>query len=104
LFGHFFNFVFGQASLNDRVGVYSFARYDPAFYGYTRAAGPAGGPVPICGDLGDQQAALFGQACFNAGEAKNTYGTGSFMLLNMGELPVPLVIPDAGYVLPDPAG
>jgi glycerol kinase len=45
--------------------------------------------VPLSGDLGDQQAALFGQTCFNPGEAKNTYGTGCFMLLNMGELPVP---------------
>ena len=44
--------------------------------------------VPVCGDLGDQQAALFGQACFSQGEAKNTYGTGCFMLLNTGELPV----------------
>ncbi|HEX2965096.1 MAG TPA: glycerol kinase GlpK [Syntrophorhabdaceae bacterium] len=45
--------------------------------------------VPIGGDLGDQQAALFGQTCFNAGEAKNTYGTGCFMLLNTGKSPVP---------------
>jgi glycerol kinase len=45
--------------------------------------------VPVCGDLGDQQAALFGQACFNPGEAKNTYGTGCFMLLNTGEFPMP---------------
>jgi glycerol kinase len=45
--------------------------------------------VPVAGDLGDQQAALFGQTCFNPGEAKNTYGTGCFMLLNMGELPIP---------------
>jgi glycerol kinase len=45
--------------------------------------------IPLSGDLGDQQAALFGQTCFNPGEAKNTYGTGCFMLLNMGELPVP---------------
>jgi glycerol kinase len=45
--------------------------------------------VPVAGDLGDQQAALFGQTCFNPGEAKNTYGTGCFMLMNMGELPVP---------------
>ncbi|MGB7538920.1 MAG: glycerol kinase GlpK [Anaerolineales bacterium] len=45
--------------------------------------------VPIAGDLGDQQAALFGQTCFNPGEAKNTYGTGCFMLMNMGERPVP---------------
>jgi glycerol kinase len=45
--------------------------------------------VPIAGDLGDQQAALFGQTCFSAGEAKNTYGTGCFMLLNTGTKPVP---------------
>jgi len=45
--------------------------------------------IPVSGDLGDQQAALFGQTCFSPGEAKNTYGTGCFMLLNMGELPVP---------------
>lgn len=44
--------------------------------------------VPITGDLGDQQAALFGQTCFSPGEAKNTYGTGCFMLLNTGEKPV----------------
>ncbi len=45
--------------------------------------------IPVSGDLGDQQAALFGQTCFSAGEAKNTYGTGCFMLLNTGEKPVP---------------
>ena len=45
--------------------------------------------IPVCGDLGDQQAALFGQTCFSAGEAKNTYGTGCFMLMNMGEIPIP---------------
>ncbi len=44
--------------------------------------------VPVAGDLGDQQAALFGQTCFSAGEAKNTYGTGCFMLLNTGAKPV----------------
>jgi glycerol kinase len=44
--------------------------------------------IPVAGDLGDQQAALFGQACFKAGEAKNTYGTGCFMLMNTGEKPV----------------
>lgn len=44
--------------------------------------------IPVSGDLGDQQAALFGQTCFSAGEAKNTYGTGCFMLLNTGEKPV----------------
>ena len=45
--------------------------------------------VPVSGDLGDQHAALFGQTCFSAGEAKNTYGTGCFMLMNTGEDPVP---------------
>ncbi len=45
--------------------------------------------VPVAGDLGDQQAALFGQTCFAPGEAKNTYGTGCFMLLNTGETPIP---------------
>jgi len=45
--------------------------------------------VAIAGDLGDQQAALFGQACFKPGEAKNTYGTGCFMLMNTGEKIVP---------------
>ena len=44
--------------------------------------------VPVAGDLGDQHAALFGQTCFSAGEAKNTYGTGCFMLMNTGEKPV----------------
>ncbi len=47
-----------------------------------------GGAIPIAGAAGDQQAALFGQACFEAGEAKNTYGTGCFMLLNTGARPV----------------
>jgi glycerol kinase len=45
--------------------------------------------VPVAGILGDQQAALVGQACFRPGEAKNTYGTGCFLLLNTGEAPVP---------------
>ena len=47
-----------------------------------------GGPIPIAGAAGDQQSALFGQTCFKAGEAKNTYGTGCFMLMNTGEKPV----------------
>jgi len=58
-------------------------------WGYTTAAGPFGGEVPVCGALGDQQAALVGQACFHPGEAKNTYGTGCFMLLNTGKTMVP---------------
>ena len=55
---------------------------------YGTATGALAG-VPISGDLGDQQAALFGQTCFSAGEAKNTYGTGCFMLLNTGTQAVP---------------
>ena len=47
-----------------------------------------GGAIPIAGAAGDQQAALFGQTCFEAGEAKNTYGTGCFLLMNTGEKPV----------------
>jgi glycerol kinase len=62
---------------------------DPGFYGVTRRAGPAGGEVPISGDLGDQQAATMGQVCVRPGEAKNTYGTGNFMLLNTGREIVP---------------
>ncbi|HWJ83464.1 MAG TPA: glycerol kinase GlpK [Nocardioides sp.] len=53
-------------------------------YGVTRSAGPFGGEVPLTGILGDQQAATVGQVCFAPGEAKNTYGTGNFMLLNTG--------------------
>jgi glycerol kinase len=62
---------------------------DKKFYGQTKANGPVGGVVPVCADLGDQQAALFGQTCYSVGEAKNTYGTGNFMLLNTGDKPVP---------------
>lgn len=57
-------------------------------YGYTLDNGPFSGRVPVAGDLGDQQAATVGQACFSPGEAKNTYGTGCFMILNTGEEPV----------------
>ena len=52
---------------------------DPTFFG---------GRIPISGAAGDQQAALFGQTCFEKGEAKNTYGTGCFLLMNTGEQPV----------------
>ncbi|WP_448058969.1 glycerol kinase GlpK [Cellulomonas hominis] len=57
-------------------------------YGHDREAGLLAG-VPIAGILGDQQAATFGQACFEVGNAKNTYGTGNFMLLNTGTEPIP---------------
>jgi glycerol kinase len=56
----------------------------PEPYGLTRSDGPLGGEVKITGILGDQQAATVGQVCFAPGEAKNTYGTGNFMLLNTG--------------------
>ena len=52
---------------------------DPSFFG---------GRIPVAGAAGDQQAALFGQCCFDAGEAKNTYGTGCFLLMNTGEKPI----------------
>ncbi|GAA3508254.1 glycerol kinase [Streptosporangium album] len=57
---------------------------NPGFYGLTRSNGPLRGEVPLSGDLGDQQAATVGQVCFEVGEAKNTYGTGNFLLLNTG--------------------
>jgi glycerol kinase len=57
---------------------------DSGMYGITTTNGPFSDAIPICGDLGDQQAALVGQTCFNVGEVKNTYGTGCFMLLNTG--------------------
>lgn len=57
---------------------------DPAGYGHTLASGPLQGEVILSGALGDQQAATVGQTCFQPGEAKNTYGTGCFMLLNTG--------------------
>ena len=56
-----------------------YGQTDPAFFG---------GSIPIAGAAGDQQAALFGQTCFEPGEAKNTYGTGCFLLMNTGEKPV----------------
>ena len=56
-----------------------YGKTDPAFFG---------GEIAIAGAAGDQQAALFGQTCFTAGEAKNTYGTGCFLLMNTGTKPV----------------
>ncbi len=57
---------------------------DPAFYGETTRTGALRGQTQLAGILGDQQAAMVGQVCFAPGEAKNTYGTGNFMLLNTG--------------------
>jgi glycerol kinase len=70
---------------------------------YGEATGTLAG-IPVAGDLGDQQAALFGQTCFDVGEAKNTYGTGNFMLLNTGNDPVPSksgLITGVGYKIGD---
>ena len=65
------------------------ASADRRAFGLTRADGPLGGEVHVAGDLGDQQAATVGQVCIRPGEAKNTYGTGNFMLLNTGRDIVP---------------
>ena len=65
------------------------ASSDPASYGSTRRTGPLRDEVPVSGALGDQQAATLGQVCTRPGEAKNTYGTGNFMLLNTGTEVVP---------------
>lgn len=54
-------------------------------FGYANLGGKGGHRIPIAGVAGDQQAALFGQACFNSGDSKNTYGTGCFLLMNTGE-------------------
>ena len=59
-----------------------------SIYGYTASYHLTSEPIPIAGIAGDQQAALFGQACFEPGMAKNTYGTGCFMLMNTGQKPI----------------
>jgi len=71
------------------VGMLPEIKSSSEIYGHTVSDGPFGESIPIAGDLGDQQAATVGQACFNIGEAKNTYGTGCFMLLNTGTDIVP---------------
>ena len=77
---------------------------DSRFYGLTRRHGAVGGEVPVAGNLGDQQAATLGQVCTSPGEAKNTYGTGNFMLLNTGRQIVPSkagLLTTLGYKLGD---
>ncbi|HLN12421.1 MAG TPA: glycerol kinase GlpK [bacterium] len=72
-------------------------------YGETRADGPLGLGMPVCGALGDQQAALVGQACRAPGDAKNTYGTGCFLLQHVGPTPVPSrsgLLSTTAYALP----
>jgi glycerol kinase len=93
-------------SLLDAIGVPRSVlpeiRSSSQVYGDTATTAAAG--VPVAGDLGDQQAALFGQNCFDVGEAKNTYGTGSFLLLNTGTDPVPSksgLITGVGYKIGD---
>jgi len=93
-------------SLCDAIGVprsvLPEVRSSSQVYGDTATTAAAG--VAVAGDLGDQQAAMFGQNCFDVGEAKNTYGTGSFLLLNTGTDPVPSksgLITGVGYKIGD---
>ena len=72
-------------------------------YGATVPDGPFGAAVPVCADLGDQQAALVGQTCYRPGDAKNTYGTGCFLLEHTGDRPVPSrsgLLTTVAYALP----
>ncbi len=75
-------------------------------FGVTTTDFPFGADIPISGAAGDQQAALFGQACFAPGDAKNTYGTGSFVLMNLGsERPAPTdgLLTSVAWTLPGQA-
>ena len=72
-------------------------------YGETAPDGPFGAALPVCSALGDQQAALVGQTCYRPGEAKNTYGTGCFLLVHTGARPVPSrsgLLTTVAYALP----
>lgn len=69
----------------DRASLPEIVSSSGVIYGYTDIDGPFKAEIPVCGILGDQQAALFGQACYDPGESKCTYGTGCFMLANTGE-------------------
>ena len=76
-------------------------------FGVTTADTPTGAGIPISGIAGDQQAALFGQACFTPGQAKNTYGTGSFVLMNVGTTcpePVEGLLTTVAWTLDGPNG
>ena len=76
-------------------------------FGVTAASAACGAGVPIRGVAGDQQAALFGQAAFQPGDAKNTYGTGSFVLMNVGSAPLEPVdglLTTVAWLLEGPAG
>lgn len=74
--------------LNIPMSMFPEIRPSCAAYGTTAQSSPVGLGIPVAGMLGDQQAALFGQACFEPGDVKNTYGTGCFMLMNVGDKPV----------------
>jgi len=78
--------ILGELNIPD--GILPQIRSSSELYGHINDSIELFRGVPVTGDLGDQHAALFGQACFNPGEAKNTYGTGCFMLLNTGDKPV----------------
>jgi glycerol kinase len=78
-------------------------RPSSARYGLTRSDGPLGAAVPVCAALGDQQAALVGHGCTHPGDAKNTYGTGCFLLQHTGRAPVRSaagLISTVAYALP----
>ncbi|SET28707.1 glycerol kinase [Natronincola peptidivorans] len=77
------------AELNIPAAMLPEVKPSSAVYGYTDPQTFGGAEIPIAGAAGDQQAALFGQACFEPGMAKNTYGTGCFMLMNTGDKFVP---------------
>ncbi|MBF4691816.1 glycerol kinase GlpK [Fusibacter ferrireducens] len=76
-------------ALNIPVSMLPTVKQSSEVYGHTDVQTFGGAEIPIAGIAGDQQAALFGQACFEPGMAKNTYGTGCFMLMNTGEKMVP---------------
>ncbi len=80
--------ILGALNIPDSILPSIVPSIDPETWGTTRKDGPFGTEIPVCGALGDQQAALMGQACFEKGGAKNTYGTGCFLLLNTGTEPV----------------
>ncbi len=100
-----------DADLCDRFGVpmecLPQVRPSSHVFGHTTASAACGAGIPIAGVAGDQHAALFGQAAFEPGDAKNTYGTGSFVLLNVGNkppAPAPGLLTTVAWVLDRPDG
>ncbi|MEM7141911.1 MAG: glycerol kinase GlpK [Actinomycetota bacterium] len=89
------------------MGILPEVRPSSGRFGVTTDEIPTGAGVPVSGIAGDQQAALFGQACFSPGQAKNTYGTGSFVLLNVGTTcpePVDGLLTTVAWTLDGPNG